>query len=162
MTGTQCHEGIAGAAAAVEYLCSLDAICTDPSDRADRSRSACLDRVFRRITDYERTLSESLLSGLADIPGIQLWGITDQQRLAERVPTVSLTLDGRTPREAAEWLADRGLYVWNGNHYALPFTEAAGLEPGGTIRVGALHYNSKDEIERLVSALHEYQASEPV
>jgi selenocysteine lyase/cysteine desulfurase len=49
------------------------------------------------------------------------------------------------------------LYVWNGNHYALPFTESAGLETGGTIRVGALHYNSREEIDRLVTALREYQ-----
>ena len=68
---------------------------------------------------------------------------------------MSFTLEGRTPREVSEWLATRGLFVWNGNHYALPFTESAGLEPGGTIRVGALHYNSSEEIHRLINSLHE-------
>lgn len=72
--------------------------------------------------------------------------------------TASFTLDGHTPRDCAKWLGARGLHVWNGNHYALPFTEAAGLEPGGTIRVGALHYNTVEEIERLIQALHEFQS----
>lgn len=168
MTGTQCHEGIAGAAAVMDYLCSLDDLSRSgeqPDDesraehagRSGNSRSAKLDRVFRQISGYERSLSEALLRGLAEIPGIRLWGITNLKELDRRVPTVSFTLKGRTPREVAEWLATRGLYVWNGNHYALPFTEAAGLEPDGTIRVGALHYNTPEEIERLIAALHEYQ-----
>ncbi len=169
MTGTQCHEGIAGAAAAVDYLCSLDELCLpfDPdhspnpasenAGRADKSRTAKLDRVFRRITAYEKMLSEALLKGLLEIPEIRIWGIADLQALEHRVPTVSFTLKGRTPREVAEWLATRGIYVWNGNHYALPYTETVGLEPGGTIRVGALHYNTTDEIAQLIAALHEYQ-----
>ena len=162
MTGTQCHEGIAGAAAAVEYLSSLDDYFqTDEASnvvaRSDDQRSAKLDRVFARIMEYERGLSEALVTGLKSIPGLRLWGISDLSDLDRRVPTVSFTLDGRSPREAAEWLAGRGLYVWNGNHYALSFTETAGLEPGGTIRVGALHYNSLEEIDRLITALHEYQ-----
>ena len=155
MTGTQNHEGIAGAAAAVEYLSSLDDLTAEYSDRSDQSRAARLDRVFRRITDYERSLSEALLNGLKGIRGIHLWGITETSRLDQRVPTVSFTLEGRTPREVSEWLATQGLFVWNGNHYALPFTESAGLEPGGTIRVGALHYNSLEEIHRLINSLHE-------
>ncbi len=163
MTGTQCHEGIAGAAAAVEYLCSLDDLfhsddASQPEGHRDNRRSARLDRVFARIMEYERGLSETLLTGLKSIPGLRLWGISDLSDLDQRVPTVSFTLDGRSPREAAEWLAGRGLYVWNGNHYALPFTETAGLEPGGTVRVGALHYNSREEIDRLIEAIHEYQS----
>lgn len=157
MTGTQCHEGIAGAAAAVEYLCSLDDLVSECDGRADQTRTARLDRVFRRIRDYESSLSVAFVEGLAGIAGLHIWGITDRNSLDRRVPTVSFTLEGRTPREAAEWLAARGLYVWNGNHYALPFTESAGLETGGTIRVGALHYNSREEIDRLVTALREYQ-----
>ena len=53
----------------------------------------------------------------------------------------------------SEQLAAQGLFVWAGNHYALPFTEAAGLEPGGTLRVGLLHYNTADEVDRLLQAL---------
>lgn len=158
MTGTQCHEGIAGAAAAVDYLASLDALlsASESSEHSDQSRSAKLDRVFQRITDYERTLSDAFLTGLAEVSGVKLWGITDLSRLHERVPTLSFTFADVQPRQVTEWLADRGLYVWNGNHYALPFTETVGLEPGGTIRAGVLHYNTVEEISRLVRALKEF------
>jgi cysteine desulfurase family protein (TIGR01976 family) len=160
MTGTQCHEGIAGAAAAVDYLASLDAFApaSESSEHTDQSRSAKLDRVFQRITDYERTLSDAFLRGLAEVSGVKLWGITDLSRLHERVPTLSFTFPDVQPRQVTEGLADRGLYVWNGNHYALPFTETVGLEPGGTIRAGALHYNTIEEINRLVRALREFVA----
>lgn len=160
MTGTQCHEGIAGAAAAVEYLASLDALSGESgsSGHADQSRSARLDRVFQQIVDYERTLSDAFLQGLAEVSGVRVWGITDLSRLHERVPTLSLTFPDVQPRQVTEWLADRGLYVWNGNHYALPFTETAGLEPGGTIRAGALHYNTVHEINRLLHSLKEFAA----
>lgn len=160
MTGTQCHEGIAGAAAAVDYLASLDAFspASGSSEHADQSRSAKLDRVFQRITEYERTLSDAFLRGLAEVSGVKLWGITDLSRLHERVPTLSFTFPDVQPRQVTEWLADRGLYVWNGNHYALPFTETVGLEPSGTIRAGALHYNTVEEINRLVRALKEFVA----
>ncbi len=160
MTGTQCHQGIAGAAAAVDYLASLDAFspASESSEHTDQSRSAKLDRVFQRITDYERTLSDAFLRGLAEVSGVKLWGITDLSRLHERVPTLSFTFPDVQPRQVTEWLADRGLYVWNGNHCALPFTETVGLEPGGTIRAGALHYNTVEEINRLVRALKEFVA----
>lgn len=71
------------------------------------------------------------------------------------MPTFSFTWRGRRPAEIAEALGARGLFVWHGNHYALPFTEAAGLEPEGTVRVGLLHYNTSQEVDRLLSALQE-------
>ena len=67
---------------------------------------------------------------------------------------------------AADWfvvqtlLAEQGVYVWCGNHYALPFTETAGLEPAGTIRAGALHYNTPEEIQRLVTALRKMRGAD--
>jgi cysteine desulfurase family protein (TIGR01976 family) len=155
MTGTQCHEGIAGAAAAVNYLASIDAMLDDNAGHEDQSRSAKLDRVFSRIMEYEKTLTRAFLSGLRDVPGIRIWGVTSVDQIDERVPTFSMTFPNRTPRQAAEWLAQRGLYVWNGNHYALPYTETVGLEPGGTLRAGALHYNTPEEIQRLCHALRE-------
>jgi selenocysteine lyase/cysteine desulfurase len=139
--------------------CMPDAGAT-PQDLTDSrtQRSNALDRVFERITTYEQQLSESLIRGLREIQGLRILGITDTDRLNQRVPTISFTLKGTSPRHAAEWLAGQGLYVWNGNHYALPFTEAAGLEPGGTIRAGALHYNTPAEVQRLVTAVRDYQA----
>lgn len=147
MTGTQCHEGIAGAAAAVEYLASLG----ENSTNSDRSRR--LDSAFSMITAYERSLSERLLDGLAGIPGVTIHGIRETARVAERVPTVSVTFHGATPIEMARKLAAEGVFVWAGNHYAQPFTEATGLEPHGTLRLGALHYNTIEEIDRVIEAI---------
>jgi selenocysteine lyase/cysteine desulfurase len=101
-----------------------------------------------------------MLSGLQTVPGIRIHGIQAPDRLDERVPTFSWTFADCTPRQAAEFLAEQGVYVWNGNHYALPFTEAAGLEPGGTIRAGALHYNSVEEIQRLVRGLRKMRGAD--
>ncbi|MEO2033838.1 MAG: cysteine desulfurase-like protein [Planctomycetaceae bacterium] len=153
MTGTQCHEGIAGAAAAVEYLASLG---QSEDDSAVSDRSARLDTAFERIATYEQTLSARLLSGLQDIRGLKIHGIADLQRINERVPTVSVTFENMSPKTIAGRLADEGIFVWAGNHYAQPFTEAAGLEPDGTLRISALHYNTADEIDRVLDAVRRH------
>ena len=150
MTGTQCHEGIAGAAEAVEYIASL---CPGAGNSSDSSRSSRLDFVCQQITAYEQTLSVRLLNGLEKIPGLSIQGICDVSRVQERVPTVSFTLDGINSHDIAAKLAAKGIFVWAGNHYAQPFTEAAGLEPQGTLRIGALHYTNLDEIDRVIDAV---------
>jgi cysteine desulfurase family protein (TIGR01976 family) len=153
MTGTQNHEGIAGTAAAVEYLAelgrSIDPNCT--------TRREALTSAFGVIVDYERELVTQLIAGLGRFENIRIWGITEPSRFAERVPTVSFTHRKRKPREIAEKLAAQGIFVWSGNHYALPFTEAMNLEPDGTLRVGLMHYNTAEEIERLLRALQELE-----
>ena len=155
MTGTQNHEGIAGAVAAVEYLASLDSMSdrNDCNESAGSGLSAKLDRVFGRIKDYEASLSELFLDGLKTIASLSLYGIHDVQKISHRVPTFSMTHSSRTNTELAAALAQQGVFAWAGNHYALPFTQAAGLEPGGTLRIGALHYNSTEEIQRVVECL---------
>jgi selenocysteine lyase/cysteine desulfurase len=70
-----------------------------------------------------------------------------------RVPTVSFTHRKKSPRQIAQFLDERGIFVWNGNYYALPLTETLALEPDGMVRVGLLHYNTIDEVERLIEAL---------
>ncbi|MEQ9411531.1 MAG: cysteine desulfurase-like protein [Fuerstiella sp.] len=158
MTGTQNHEGIAGAAAAVEYLASLDddsAGTDDCSESKDSLRSAKLDRAFRRIKDYEQTLSRQFLRGVSRLSGVRVHGITDESQLDERVPTFSLTFDHISPSVMAERLAEQGIYTWAGNHYALPFTEAAGLEPDGTLRIGGLHYNNGSEVDRVLACMEQ-------
>ena len=73
-------------------------------------------------------------------------------RLDWRVPTVSFTLEGHHPRKVAEYLAQRGINVWDGNYYALAIMERLGLEPtGGMLRVGLAHYNTVEEIGRLIN-----------
>ncbi len=83
-----------------------------------------------------------------------MYGITDRQRLAERVPTVSFNLKGIHPRQVAEALDKAGIYVWDGNYYALAVTERLGLEAsGGMVRVGPVHYNTAEEIKEFGETL---------
>ncbi len=149
MTGTQNHEGIAGTLAAIEYLEDLGRLVSPPLDgRRDRLLAA-----FDAIGAYERNLTEHLLRGLARLDKIKIWGIADLERLADRVPTISVTHARRTPLAMAERLAEHGIFVWHGNFYALPLTEALDLEPDGMLRIGLLHYNTAEEIDRLLEAL---------
>ena len=151
MTGTQSHEGIVGAAEAVKYLADIGrSLATDTS-----VLRAALQAGFVGIVEHERALATRLLRGLADLPAFRVWGITDPDRMGERVPTVSITHQTRDPGELAEALGRRGLFAWHGNHYALPLTEALDLEPGGTLRIGLLHYNTAEEVDRLLTALSE-------
>ncbi|MCA8995707.1 MAG: cysteine desulfurase-like protein [Planctomycetaceae bacterium] len=153
MTGTQNHEGIAGVEAAVDYLAAIGG---SPDEAPRRER---LNRAFEEIGRHERQLSDHFLRGLLGLPQFQVWGITDGSRLGERVPTFSLTHSSKTPRELSEQLAEQGLFTWSGNHYALPFTETLGLEPNGTLRVGCLHYNTIEEVDRLLESLRAIGAS---
>ena len=82
-------------------------------------------------------------------------GITDRARVAERVPTVSLSIDGVDPRAAAEALGRRGIYVWDGDFYATGLIERLGkAETGGVLRLGLVHYNTADEVDRTIEELH--------
>lgn len=151
MTGTQNHEGIAGTLAAVEYLADLGrSVATDVPPR----RTA-LAAAYRAIGDYERCLVERLLAGLARLPGVRVWGIADPERLDQRVPTVGITHRRLGPRLLAEHLAARGIFVWHGHFYALPLIEALELAPEGMVRIGLLHYNTGEEVQRLLEALEE-------
>jgi selenocysteine lyase/cysteine desulfurase len=107
------------------------------------------------IDEYERSLLRQLLDGLAGIAGLRVWGITDPLRAGERVPTVSFTIEGYSSAQVDRHLAARGIFAWSGNFYALPLSEALGLEPDGALRVGLLHYNTAGEIDRLIQALEE-------
>jgi len=153
MTGTQNHEGIAGTLAAVDYLAELGRR-VDPTAW---SRRLALAAAFRAIAAYERELVDELLGGLSELKRVRVWGITDPRRLDERVPTVAVTHAQLTPRDLARHLADHGIFVWHGNFYALPLTDALGLEPEGLVRIGLLHYNTREEIRRLLVALGEVE-----
>lgn len=108
------------------------------------------------IRAYETTLLRRLVAGLADIPGLRVYGITDEARFDRRVPTVSFTLEGRPARRVAEELARRGVFVWDGNMYAVELVERLGLaERGGFVRIGLVHYNTAAEVDRLLEALRD-------
>lgn len=163
-TGTQNHEGLAGVLGAVEYLEWLG----DPAYRPglqdlltgnDAGRRRRLVRGLTALAEYERALGARLIAGLQSVPGLHVRGITDPARSAERVPTVSFTLDGWHPRKVAEQLAKHGMYVWDGNYYALAIAERLGVQArGGMVRVGLAHYNTADEVDRLLAALRGLRA----
>ncbi|MBX9681431.1 MAG: cysteine desulfurase-like protein [Gemmataceae bacterium] len=161
MTGTQNHEGIAGTAAAVEYLAEIGRACPEYRDPFSRMHGRALDvhAGMAGIQEYERGIGGRLLQGLAERPRFRIWGIRDVSRLAERVPTISITDCSLTPRQLAERLAAREIYAWNGNNYALEISERLGLEPhGGFVRLGLVHTNTADEVDRLLQTLDEIVA----
>jgi cysteine desulfurase family protein (TIGR01976 family) len=153
MTGTQNHEGIAGVLAAVEYLADVGRqFAPDAASRRDALAAA-----FREIGGYERQLCGQLLVGLSKLRRVRIWGIAERGRSNERVPTVSITHLRRSPTEVVDHLADRGIFAWHGNFYALALTESLGLEPDGLVRLGLLHYNTAGEVERVLAALEELE-----
>ena len=154
MSGTQSHEGIAGVFAAVEYLAEVGRTA-DASLRDTANRRTALQAAFAGIREYETQLVRRLLAGLTELPEIKVWGITDPQRFHERLPTLSVTHRKFTAIELARRLAERGVFVWHGNYYALQLTETLGLEPHGMVRIGLVHYNTLDEVERLLITLRE-------
>ncbi|HEU0028157.1 MAG TPA: aminotransferase class V-fold PLP-dependent enzyme [Ktedonobacterales bacterium] len=161
-TGTQAHELQAGTLAALEYLASLAPRSTKVAQArfpGMRGRRLALHAAMAAIQAYERELIERLLAGLKTLPGVTLYGLTDEtdaEQMARRVPTVALTIAGHTPRALAEGLAARGIYAWDGNYYALTLMERLGLEEnGGALRLGLAHYNTAEEVDRIVAALHE-------
>lgn len=150
-TGTQNHECMAGTVAAIDYLAELGHRCAG-DDSAGR-RGGVLT-AMRAIRDYERGLAVRLIRGLLEIPGLKLYGIQDEERFDERVPTAAVRLRGHSPRRVAEVLGEKGIFVWDGNFYALSVTEDLGLEDsGGLVRIGLTHYNTREEIEALLDAL---------
>jgi cysteine desulfurase family protein (TIGR01976 family) len=134
-TGTQPHEAVAGATAAIDYLRSLG--------------DGSLDVAFERIQAHEDSLSRRFLDGLPD--RVELYGI---RSVEGRTPTFCMRVQGESPRQTAERLGRQGLYVWDGDYYALEPMRALGLaDSGGAMRAGFLHYTSEDEVDRLLEAL---------
>jgi cysteine desulfurase family protein (TIGR01976 family) len=157
-TGTQNHEGLAGVLGALEYLEWVgESFGQEYLPRyAGRysGRALRLKQGMAAIQDYEFGISRLLLDILQETPGVTLYGLSDENRLAERVPTFSFTLQNWQPRQAAEALAQEGINVWDGNYYALAITERLGLEGrGGMVRVGPVHYNTVEEIGKFGEAL---------
>ncbi len=149
-TGTQNHEGIAGILGALEYLEWVGQTFGTGAD----SRKGRLNEAMTVINAYEQTIGEAVMDVLENLPGCRVYGITDRDRFSDRVPTFSFTLEGHHPRAVAEKLAAENIYVWDGNYYALNVTERLGLEDkGGMVRVGPVHYNTVEEVQRLGEVL---------
>ena len=154
-TGTQVQELIAGIGAAVDYIAELGR----HSDAGVKSRRAALQAAYRATHQYESGLLTQLISGLPAIPGMRIFGITDRQRFDERCSTLSFRLGDHHPTKIAAFLAERGIFTWDGNFYALNLSERLGVEQhGGVLRVGLVHYNTAEEVDRLLAALGEFSA----
>ena len=152
-TGTQVQELIAGIAAAVDYIAELGRHC-DPSVK---SRRAALQAAYRATHRYETGLLTRLIAGLQTIPGMRIFGITDAKRFDERCSTLSFRLGDHNPTKIAAFLGERGIFTWDGNFYALNLSERLGVEQlGGVLRVGLVHYNTAEEVGRLLAALQEF------
>jgi cysteine desulfurase family protein (TIGR01976 family) len=156
-TGTQNHEGIAGVLGAIEYFEWVgkqfgNEFAGNLGDY--QGRRLDLKKGMAAIHAYELELGRALLSALNSISGLRLYGLTDENRLQDRVATFSFRLKDLPPRSVAEQLAHEGIYVWDGNYYALNVSERLGVEDsGGMVRVGAAHYNTLEEVEKLKETL---------
>jgi cysteine desulfurase family protein (TIGR01976 family) len=158
-TGTLNHECLAGLVGALEYIAEVGRPFIDQYAAAFpgmTGRRLELHAAMAAMQAYERTLAARLLAGLVEIPGIHIYGLTSEEDLVRRVPTVAVTLEGWTPRTLAERLAERGIFCWDGNYYALTIMERLGLEnKGGALRIGMAHYNTAEEVDRLLAAFHD-------
>jgi len=144
-TGTQSHEGMAGCAAAVDYIAGQGT----GSNRREKLVSA-----WQAIVEHERILTLQLLGGLRKFKGLTIRGIASANAIHRRVPTVSFTVDGVLPDTIAKHLADKNIFVWSGHNYALEPIARMGLaDKGGVLRVGLAHYNTSEEIDALLANL---------
>jgi cysteine desulfurase family protein (TIGR01976 family) len=154
--GTLNHECIAGITACVEYIADLGR----QGQAHAATRRAAIAAAFDAICRYELGLMERLISGLKNIPRIKIYGITAPSRFAERCPTLAVRVVNQTAGEAppalAAKLGERGIFTWDGNYYALNLTERLDVEKsGGFLRIGLAHYNTAEEVDRLLQALRE-------
>ena len=177
--GTLNHECIAGITACVEYWEELgrrspsiepqSALSSQSGagnlDENSQSLSPLSLRLTRRqaivdahaaIHPHERAMTEKMISGLLAIPGLKLYGISEPRRFDSRCATIAVRIEGHTPLELATKLGERGFFTWDGNYYALNVTEQLDVErSGGFLRIGLVHYNTMEEVERLLGALRE-------
>jgi cysteine desulfurase family protein (TIGR01976 family) len=140
-TGTQNHEGIVGAAAAVEFLASL----------ADgKARRARLDAAFKTLHARGQQLVERLWAGLREIDGVAVYGPPPSE---PRTPTVSFTVRGLGSEDVARALAERAVFVSNGDFYATTAVARLGHAADGVVRAGCACYTTADEVDRLLDGV---------
>lgn len=144
-TGTLSHEGIAGAAAAVDFLASL---------AEGESRRARLERAFAVLQARQQELTARLWEGLRAIPGVRLYGLPPG---GLRTSTVSFTVSGHTSEAVTRHLVERGVFTSHGDFYAQTVVERLGVE--GLVRAGCALYTTMSEVERLIEGVNEFVRS---
>jgi selenocysteine lyase/cysteine desulfurase len=143
-SGTLNHEGIVGAAAAVDFLASL---CRNSS----APRRARLAAAFAELHARSARLTEMLWTSLAQIEGVRLYG--SPPGAARRTPTIAFTVEGVASDEVARRLARRGVFVSHGDFYAQTVVERLGLGAEGLVRAGCAVYTTEEEIARLIEGV---------
>ena len=141
-TGTQSFESISGLRAALEYLESIGGM--------------------ERIRDYELGLTRAFLEAARDVPGLKVHGLTAPDRAGERTPTFGVTLEGWNAAPLAAHLGAQGIFVWDGHFYAVDVVDRLGLkERGGLVRIGFAHYNTHEEVARVIDVLKDAARTGP-
>lgn len=144
-TGTLSHEGMAGCLGAIEYLEQFGTGGT----RRERIATA-----WGKLADYEMKLTLKLIQGLRGLKGVTVRGVTSDNAMHRRVPTVSMTVEGHHPDVLAQGLARDNIFTWSGHNYAIEPVGRMGLmETGGVLRIGLAHYNTEVEVSSLLDSL---------
>ena len=158
-TGTLNHEGIAGAAAAVDFYASLAVSTGSDSDGINevaQNRRECLKSSFTGLRAHSSPQVKRLWESLSRISDVRLFGPPPD---AIRTPTVSFIIKSVASTEVARRLAARGLFVSHGDFYAQTVVDRLGLQPEGLVRIGCACYTSDEEIERLIESVQEIALS---
>ena len=145
-TGNQSYESLAGVTAAVNYIAALGG--------SEGDRRARIEKAVKIVKDYEIEISKRFLTGVTAVPGLKVYGLTDIERLDERTPTFAISIDGVHPAEIGKVLGEQGIFVYTGHYYAIETIKRLGLlESGGLVRIGFVHYNTFEEVDRVIDAL---------
>lgn len=148
-TGTPQFELLAGLSATFEYFENFGRRVSSSDNRRDLIKAA-----YKMSRDYEEPLTNMLIDGISRIKGVTIYGITNPNRVHERVPTVSLRHDTIKPTDIAKSLAEAGIFVWHGHNYAYEPTRFLNIpEDEGVVRIGLANYNTKEEVTRVVQAI---------
>jgi cysteine desulfurase family protein (TIGR01976 family) len=150
--GTLNHECIAGIKACVDYWEELGR----HAKPAVATRRGAIVAAHEAIQPHERAMMEKMIAGLLAIRGLKVYGITDPRHYDHRCATIVVRIESHSPLELATKLGERGFFTWDGNYYALNVTEQLDVERlGGFLRIGLVHYNTMEEVERLLVAVRE-------
>lgn len=142
-TGTQSFESLAGVTAAIEHIESL----------GDGGGRLAISSAFSAMRAHEAALGQRFLDGISDLPHVRLHGVSDMDPRS-RVATFAIEVEGRHPDAVARHMIEQGLYVWSGHYYAVNAMRRLGkLDSGGLVRIGFVHYNTSEEVDRVIDAL---------
>ena len=140
-TGTQAFESLAGVQAAVDYIASLG----EGQTRRERIVDA-----YATIATHENLLSDRFLTRVSEMPQVELYG---EPASNGRTPTFAIEVEGVSPAEVARQLGDQGIFVWNGDYYAVEVMARLGKREHGLVRIGFVHYNTIEEVDRVLDAV---------